>query len=115
MRNVWGPNISQRTKWRKLDDPQRSMLVELKYIEICFYVQEILHVFQTGTKLHCASDQISQKEKKRRNVNDPQRSLLGGLKVFEKSSTSAGQFPLTLLTSAIWAGRSIETHGFFLV
>ena len=59
---MWGPNISQRTKWRKIDDPQRSMLVELKYIEICFYVQEILHVFQTGAKLRCASDQISQKE-----------------------------------------------------
>ena len=59
---MWGPNISQRTKWRKLDDPQRSMLVGLKYIEIYFYVQDILQVFQTGTKLHCASDQISQKE-----------------------------------------------------
>ena len=55
------------------------------------------------------------KRTKLRNVNDPQRSLLGGLKVFEKSSTSAGQFPLTLVTIALWAGRRIETYGFFLV
>ena len=55
------------------------------------------------------------KRTKRRNVNYPQRSLLGRLKVFEKSSTSAGQFPLTLVASAMWAGRSIETYGFFLV
>ena len=60
---MWGPNISQRTKWRKLDDPQRYMLVVSKHIEIYFYKQEILHVFQTGAKLRCASDQISQKEK----------------------------------------------------
>ena len=38
------------------------MLVGLKYIEIYFYVQDILQVFQTGTKLHRALDQISQKE-----------------------------------------------------
>ena len=55
------------------------------------------------------------KRTKRRNVNDPQRSLLGELKVFKKSSTSAGQFPLTLVTSAMWAGRRIETYGLFLV
>ena len=113
MRNVWGPNISKKLNG-EIRRPKKIYVGRVNLLKYIFMCKKFFMYSNRDKITLCVGPNIP-KRTKRRNVNDPQRSLLGGLKVFEKSSTSAGQFPLTLLTSAIWAGRSIETHGFFLV